>query len=114
MDKTSLAIGIAYDGVTQEAGNKYRQAFENLINTLLQYPSLPLTLCFYTEGVRWVTKESPFIEQLKEIRARGADILVCRETVRSAGLGGQLAVGRMDSPDHIDDVLLHAQHAMVL
>ncbi len=114
MEKASLAIGIAYDGVAQGPDGKDRQAFENLINTLLQYANLPLTLCFYTEGVRWVTRESPYIEQLKEIRARGADILVCRETMRTAGLLGQLAVGQVDSSDHIDDVLLQARHAMVL
>lgn len=114
MNNKSLAIGIAHDGVTQDSSGKDRQAFENLIHTLLTYSTLPLTLCFFTEGVRWVTRESPFIQELREIGARGADILVCRAAMSESGLFDQLAIGKVAHPDMIDDVLLQAEHAMVL
>ncbi len=114
MDKSTVAIGIAHNGVAQGRNGKDRQAFENLVHALLKYPNIPLTLCFYTEGVRWVTDESPYINELKEIRSRGADILVCKATLAESGMTGRLVVGRADHPDHIDDVLLQAEHAMIL
>jgi intracellular sulfur oxidation DsrE/DsrF family protein len=114
MENPFLVIGVAHDGLAQEADGKERQEFENLVRMLLSHARIPATLCFYTEGVRWLTRESPFIEELKEIRARGADIVACRATVAEAGLLGDLAVGRLTTPDHIDDMLLQAEHAMVL
>jgi hypothetical protein len=114
MEKSNLVIGVAHDGVTQDRDGKERQAFENLVRVLLSHAKIPATLCFYTEGVRWLTCESPYIDELKEISARGADILACRATMSQAGLLDQLAVGRLTAPDRIDDMLLQAEHAMVL
>jgi hypothetical protein len=114
MEQPVLVIAVPYDGVAQGQNGKDRQAFESLVHTLLGYDRIPATLCFYTEGVRWLTNESPFVEQLKEIRARGADIVACRASMAEGGLLGDLAVGRLDAPDKIDDMLLNAQHAMVV
>lgn len=114
MSNRSLVIGVAYDGAAQDDNGKERVAFENLVRVLLGYEKIPATLCFFTEGVRWVTRESPLIEELEEIRARGADIVACRATIAEAGLLDDLAVGRLTTPDHIDDMLLQAEHAMVL
>ena len=114
MSDPVLVIGVAHDGVTQDHNGKDRMAFENLVHVLLNYSKIPATLCFYTEGVRWLTYESPFIEELKEIRSRGADIVACRATVAEADLFDDLAIGRLTAPDRIDDMLLQAEHAMVL
>ena len=114
MGNPFLVIAVPYDGIAQDANGKDREAFENLVQTLLAYEKIPATLCFYTAGVRWVTRESPFVEELKEIRARGADIVACRASMKEAGLLDELAVGRLDTADRIDDMLIGAQHAMVV
>ena len=114
MEQPVLVIAVPRDGVTQGQNGKDRQAFENLLHTLLVYDRIPATLCFYTEGVRWLTHESPYIEELKEIRARGADIVACRASMAAGGLLSDLAVGRLDTADSIDDMLIGAQHAMVV
>jgi intracellular sulfur oxidation DsrE/DsrF family protein len=114
MNKPSLVIGVAYDGVAQDRNGRDRVAFENLVKVLLAYEKIPATLCFYTEGVRWVTSESPFVEELREIHKRGADIVACRSTMAQAGLLNDLAVGRLTTADHIDDMLLQAEHALIL
>ncbi|MFN2131854.1 MAG: hypothetical protein ACK2VD_15090 [Anaerolineae bacterium] len=114
MEQPVVVIAVPYDGVAQGQNGKDRQAFESLVHTLLGYDRIPATLCFYTEGVRWLTHESPFVEQLREICARGADIVACRASMAAGGLLGDLAVGRLDTPDRIDDLLLNARHAMVV
>jgi hypothetical protein len=114
MENPLVVIAVPYDGVAQGSNGKDRQAFESLVRTLLDYDTIPATLCFYTEGVRWVTHESPFVDELKEIGARGADIVACRASLAEAGLLSELAVGRLDAPDTIDDILIGASNAMVV
>ena len=113
-----LAIAVAHDGGT-DAGvrrcNGHEQvALEELVDVLLQSESIPATLCFYTEGVRWLTQDSPVLEELEEIRRRGAEIVVCRACLAAAGLLDTVAVGQLDTQDHIDEILRHAEHTMVL
>jgi hypothetical protein len=109
-----LAIAIAHDGVAQSRNGHDRQKLEELIGVLLQSDAIPATLCFYTEGVRWLTRESPVLGELREIRRRGAEIVACRACLAEAGLLDAVAVGRLDTQDHIDEILRHAQHTMVL
>ena len=114
MSNPFLAIAVAHDGVSQDRNGQDRIAFEKLVHTLLGYDKIPATLCFYTEGVRWLTGESPFIDELKEIHSRGADIIACRASMADAGLTRELRVGRLEAPDQIDDLLLEAEHTMVV
>jgi hypothetical protein len=115
-----LAIAVAHDGLASDhnpsdrSNGHKRESFEDLIDVLLQSEAIPATLCFYTEGVRWVTRESPVLSELQEIRRRGAEIVTCRACLTEAGLLDAIAVGRLDTQDHIDDILRHAQHTMVV
>jgi hypothetical protein len=114
MENSQLVIAVPYDGIDLGGNAKEGEAFESLIHTLLGYDKIPATLCFYTEGVRWVTRESPLVEELREISARGADIFACRASMAEAGLIDDLAVGRLVAADRIDDMLIDAPHAMVV
>jgi hypothetical protein len=109
-----LAIAVPHDDVALSNNGHGRQKFQELIDVLLQSEVIPATLCFYTEGVRWLTRESPVLSQLQEIRRRGAEILACRACLTEAGLLDAFAVGRLDTQDNIDDILRHAQHTMVV
>lgn len=109
-----LAIAVAHDGIAQAQGGMERVALEDLVRTLLESENIPATLCFYTEGVRWLTRDSPILEQLEEVRKRGADIVACRACLAEAGLLDRVALGRLDSQDHIDDILRHAEHTVVV
>jgi intracellular sulfur oxidation DsrE/DsrF family protein len=109
-----LAIAVAHDGIAQGRSSKEWMALEDLVHVLLESETIPATLCFYTEGVRWLTNDSPILSQLEEIRKRGADIVVCRACLAEAGLLGRVALGRLDSQDHIDEILRHAEHTMVV
>ena len=113
-----LAIAVAHDSVAYNPSDRSnghkRESFEDLIGVLLQSDAIPATLCFYTEGVHWVTRESPVLGELQEIRRRGAEIVTCRACLTEAGLLDAVAVGRLDTQDHIDDILRHAQHTMVI
>jgi hypothetical protein len=114
MAERFLAIAVPHDGVAQSNNGRARHKLEDLIDVLLQSEAIPATLCFYTEGVRWLTSESPLLSELQEIRRRGAEILACRACLTEAGLLDSFVVGRLDTQDNIDDILRHAQHTMVV
>jgi hypothetical protein len=109
-----LAIAVAHDGIGPSKNGHGRQKFQELIDVLLESEAIPATLCFYTGGVRWLTRESPVLSELQEIRRRGAEILACRACLAEAGLLDVFAVGRLDTQDHIDDIVRHAQHRRVV
>jgi len=109
-----LAIAVAHDGVAQDRNGRDRMAFEDLVNVLLESDQIPATLCFYTEGVRWLTHDSPVIAKIQEIAKRGGEIVVCRACLAEAGLLDEVVLGHLDTEDHIDEILRHAEHAMVL
>jgi hypothetical protein len=117
VQKTSdrfLAIAVATDGIAKVQDGQERIALEDLVDTLLESANIPATLCFYTEGVRWLTDDSPILTQLKEICKRGADIVACRACLAEADLLDRVVLGRLDSQDHIDDILRQAEHTMVV
>ena len=114
MEHPFLAVAVAHDGVVQDRNGKDRMALEELIRVLLEANEIPATLCFYTEGVRWLTDDSPVVDQLREICRRGADVVACRDCMAEAGLLDRMAVGRLDTQDHIDEILRHAEHTLVL
>ena len=62
-----LAIAVAHDGIAPSSNGHGRPKFRELVDVLLQSEAIHATLCFYTEGVHWVTRESPVLGELQEI-----------------------------------------------
>jgi intracellular sulfur oxidation DsrE/DsrF family protein len=108
-----LAIGIARDGIAETDGRD-RAKFDEILDMLLGCEKAPATLCFYGEGIRWLTKESPVIDKLEQVCTHGVEIVACRHCMAEAGLLGDMAVGRLATEDHVNHILRHAEHAMVL
>lgn len=108
-----LAIGIARDGIAETSG-KDREKFDQILDMLLDCEQAPAALCFYGEGVRWLTKESPVIEKLEQVCKHGVQVVACRHCMAEAGLLSDMAVGSLATEDHVNHILRHAEHAMVL
>jgi intracellular sulfur oxidation DsrE/DsrF family protein len=110
----SLAIAVAHDGLSQSNGNDQEFPLEALLHMLLNSEALPTRLLFYTEGVRWVTRESPLLDLLRAVEARGVELVACRTCLRSAGLLDQVAVGKVGSQDGIIEAMHTAENVVVL
>ena len=108
-----LAIGIARDGIAETSG-KDREKFDQILDMLLGCDKVPATLCFYGGGIRWLTKESPVIDKLEQVCKHGGEVVACRHCMSEAGLIGDMAVGKLTTEDHVNHILRHAEHAMVL
>jgi intracellular sulfur oxidation DsrE/DsrF family protein len=54
---------------------------------------LPAAMCFYTEGVRLVTKGSPVIEKLQALEEKGVRLVVCSTCLNYFGLIEKIKIG---------------------
>lgn len=53
---------------------------------LLEGSEYPAVVCFYTDGVRLVTKESPILEQLLHLEQKGTRLIICSTCLDEMGL----------------------------
>ncbi|MDY7042430.1 MAG: DsrE family protein [Chloroflexota bacterium] len=110
----SLAIAVAHDGLAQPSGDDQGCQLECLLHLLLDADTPPTRLLFYTEGVRWVTRNSPLLELLRAVEARGVELVACRTCLKSAGLLDQVAVGKVGSQDGIIEAMHTADNVVVV
>lgn len=110
----SLAIAVAHDGLSQPSEDNREFPLEALLHLLLNAETPPTRLLFYTEGVRWITRDSPLLDLLRAVEARGVELVACRTCLRSAGLLDQVAVGKVGSQDGIIEAMQTAENVVVL
>ncbi|MBC7249268.1 MAG: DsrE family protein [Anaerolineae bacterium] len=110
----SLAIAVAHDGLSPSGEGNQEFPLESLLHLLLNSEAPPTRLLFYTEGVRWVTRESPLLDLLRAVEARGVELVACRTCLKSAGLLDQVAVGKLGSQDGIIEAMQTADNVVVL
>ena len=60
---------------------------------LLEGNSLPAAICFYTDGVKLVMKDSPVLEPLKALEEKGVRLIICSTCLETFGLTDQVQVG---------------------
>jgi intracellular sulfur oxidation DsrE/DsrF family protein len=60
---------------------------------LLAGEHLPAAICFYTDGVKLVVKDSPVLEPLIALEAKGVRLIICSTCLETFGLGDQVQVG---------------------
>jgi len=70
---------------------------------LAQNNELPSAICFYTDGVNLTVTDSPVIEQLKVLEAKGVRIISCSTCLEYYGITDNLQVGIVGGmPDIIE------------
>lgn len=60
---------------------------------LTQNADLPAAVCFYTDGVKLAVADSPILEQLKALEAKGVRLILCSTCLDFYGLSGDAQVG---------------------
>ena len=51
---------------------------KNYLSVLLQEKEMPTYICFYADGAKVTTKGSPVLEELKELRDKGVNMMICK------------------------------------
>ncbi len=76
---------------------------DKYFNLLLQGNNLPSAICFYTDGVKLTVKDSPVLDPLKKLEAKGVQIIICSTCLEAMGLSKDVQVGIVGGmPDIIE------------
>ncbi len=110
----SLAIAVANNGKTLLDGRSPQEELETLLETMLAAEALPVTMLFYTEGVRWVVKDSPVLTKLQAIEAKGANVISCLDCLSACNLTNEVGVGTISDEETIMETLWAAGNVMVI
>jgi selenium metabolism protein YedF len=84
----------------------------SFIYTLTEIEPLPNTLIFFNTGVRLTAEDSPVLEDLRALEAKGVELLVCGTCVEYFGLKERIAAGVISNMYTIAETLLSAGHVV--
>lgn len=89
----------------EELGNILIRGF---FHTLGEVEPLPQTIIFFNSGVKLVIEDSPMLEDLQALAARGVEILACGTCLDHYGLRERVAVGEVSNMYAIAETMLSA------
>jgi hypothetical protein len=61
----------------------------------------PGAICFYAAGVKMVVEDSPVLDELRELEAKGVRLIVCRTCLQYYGLTEKVAAGMVGGMNDI-------------
>ncbi len=97
---TRFGLGEAPAELQQRLAGKFLILIDNV-------STLPAKILFYTAGVKLACEDSPVIEQLRALQARGVELILCSTCLDYYGLTERVAVGIIGGmPDIIEAMQL--------
>jgi hypothetical protein len=81
---------------------------------LLQNTNPPSAICFYTEGVKLTVTDSPVLDQLKALEAKGVRLIICSTCLEYYSLNGQTQVGIVGGMSDIIEAQTKASKVITL
>lgn len=76
--------------------------------------NLPAKILFYTDGVKLACNDSPVLESLRKLQARGVEMILCSTCLDYFGLTDRVAVGIVGGMPDIIEVMGKAQKVVSL
>lgn len=83
-------------------------------HTLTEISPLPRSIVFYNTGVKLTVDDSPILEDLQALEARGVEILICGTCLSYYGLKERIGVGAVSNMYSIAETILGADQAFSL
>jgi intracellular sulfur oxidation DsrE/DsrF family protein len=90
---TDAVILVTRDGIGSADVALQHKLLDTYLKLLLENGSLPAAVCFYTDGVKLVVEDSPFLERLGQLEQRGVRLLICSTCLTYFGLTDKVRVG---------------------
>jgi intracellular sulfur oxidation DsrE/DsrF family protein len=90
---TDAVILVTRDGIGSADVALQHKLLDTYLKLLLETSSLPAAVCFYTDGVKLVVEDSPFLESLVQLEQRGVHLVICSTCLTYFGLTDKVRVG---------------------
>lgn len=87
---------------------------QKYLHTLGGHRIKPRAILLMNDGVRLVSKESPVLEELKQLNGQGIDILACGTCLDRFGLTDKVGVGTVSNMYDITDSMLKASKVITM
>lgn len=87
---------------------------QGLLHTLSEVSPLPYKVTFFTTGVNLTIEGSEVLEDLRTLKEKGAEILVCGTCLEYLDLKEKVAVGKVSNKDTIVETMLSAGHLVTV
>jgi selenium metabolism protein YedF len=113
-DNNNVLLFISTDQLGQGSTELGRILMRNFIYTLTKRDNLPQAIILMNSGVRLSIKESPVIEELANLQARGVLILVCGTCLDYYELQEQQQAGQVSNMYDITDLLFAARMVITI
>jgi sulfur relay (sulfurtransferase) complex TusBCD TusD component (DsrE family) len=107
MDKSTVLL-FTSNGLGEAPTELQTFVAVKFLSFLYQSNQYPGKILFYTNGVRLVCEGSLVIEWLKQLEAKGVELIVCSTCLESFGLLDKVRVGRVGG---MPDILAAMQSA---
>ena len=96
MEKTVVLVTKPYLGSVAESDQEFgAEMLDKFFHTLERQAARPLAICFYTEGVKVLAKNSPFETGIRLLSGLGIRLIACGSCVQYYGLEDQLVAGEV-------------------
>jgi selenium metabolism protein YedF len=112
--ESNVLLFISSDQLGQGSTELGRILMRNFIYTLTKRDNLPQAIILMNSGVRLSIKESPVIEELANLQARGVLILVCGTCLDYYELQEQQQAGLVSNMYDITDLLFAARMVITI
>jgi len=93
LQSTSTLILVNGDGMGSAEEALRRKLLRVYLTMLLENVLLPGAICFYADGVKMVVQDSPVLDLLQGLEAKGVHLIICATCLRYFGLTDKVAVG---------------------
>ncbi|MFH1843365.1 MAG: DsrE family protein [bacterium] len=93
----SIAVLFTRDGMGQAEPALSHKLASTYLSLLDLDGKPPASICFYGEGVRLVVQDSPVLEELQALAAKGVRLVACGTCLNHYQLDGQVKVGEVGS-----------------
>jgi len=90
------------------------EMFDNFLHALETELDRVEALCFYTEGVRLVTKDSKALPGLRLLAGLGARLVACRTCLSHYGLVDDVSVGEIGTMKDIVQLMTSADRVVTI
>lgn len=92
-DFAETVILITDDGMGRSDAALRHKLIRTYLQLLLESPTLPGVLCFYSEGVKLVVQDSPVLEVLGQLEQKGVILISCATCLNFYSLAEKVQVG---------------------
>lgn len=91
--KPFITLLVTGDGMGKADETLRHKLIRTYFQLLEDSNTLPNVICFYTEGVKLVTADSPVLDLLQALERKGVTLTICSTCLNYYGLVDQVAVG---------------------